>query len=413
MSRLSEGQRRIYHDIEIPLIPVLARMEEAGIRLDRDKLGEVERDIQERIVQLAETCFEAAGRKFKLRSRHELRDILFEELGLTPSKKVKDGWSTDSSVLEKLRDEHPLPGHVLAYRKLEKLRSTYLTKLPGYLAADGRIHTTFNQAMAATGRLSSNDPNLQNIPVRTFEGRRIRECFVPADGHVFLSADYSQVELRLLAHFSEDELLIDGFLRGDDIHARTAAEIFGVEPDAVTLELRSAAKAINFGLIYGMSAFRLAGDLQISRGEAQQYMDTYFDRMPRVRGWLDETREFVRANGYVETLFGRRRLIPEIYSKIFNERMGAEREAVNTRVQGTAADLIKLAMLRVDAALEHQKRRTRIVLQVHDELLLEVPTEELDAVRTLLSDEMTAAADLSVPLVVTTSDGLTWNDAHG
>ena len=217
----------------------------------------------------------------------------------------------------------------------------------------------------------------------------------------------------MLAHFSEDELLIDGFRRGDDIHARTAAEIFGVEPDAVTLELRSAAKAINFGLIYGMSAFRLAGDLQISRGEAQQYMDTYFDRMPRVRGWLDETREFVRANGYVETLFGRRRLIPEIYSKIFNERMGAEREAVNTRVQGTAADLIKLAMLRVDAALEHQKRRTRIVLQVHDELLLEVPREELDAVRTLLSDEMTAAADLSVPLVVTTSDGLTWNEAHG
>ena len=410
---LQEGQRFIYERLELPLIPVLAEMEGYGIRLDRDRIEEVDRDIAGRLNELEARCHELAGKTFNIRSRHELRDVLFTDLGLTPGKKVKDGWSTDSDVLEKLVDAHPLPGAVLEYRSLDKLRGTYLTKLPTYMAADGRIHSNFQQEVAATGRLSSIDPNLQNIPVRTFEGRRIRECFVPDPGHVFLSADYSQVELRVLAHFTKDPVLMAGFAGGEDIHKRTAIEVFKVPADQVTIDLRSAAKAINFGLIYGMSAFRLAGDLAIAKADAQRYMDEYFARMPAVKGWIEETKVHARAHGWVETLYGRRRLIPEIHAAAYNDRMGAEREAVNTCIQGTAADIIKLAMLRVRAALKAAGLKTRMLLQVHDELLLEVPEAEVEVARALVAEEMRAAAELVVPLVVNTATGRTWNEAHG
>lgn len=411
--KLEDGQRHVYEDIELPLVPVLARMEQLGIKLDTAAIAAVDADIAGRLEEVEAACHELAGKTFNLRSRHELRDVLFDDLKLTPGKRVKDGWSTASDVLEKIVDEHPLPGKVLEYRSLDKLRSTYLTKLPDFVADDGRIHTTFNQAIAATGRLSSVDPNLQNIPVRTFEGRRIRDCFVPEDGYVFLSADYSQVELRVLAHFTKDPILMDGFRSGADIHARTAVEIFGVDPDDVDVEKRSAAKAINFGLLYGMSAFRLARDLGISREEAQAWMDTYFERMPSVRGWIEETKASCHEHGWVETLYGRRRVIPEIHSRTFNERSAGEREAVNTRIQGTAADLIKMAMLKVDAALTASGTGARMLLQVHDELLLEVPEAEVEAVRTLVKGEMEGAATLDVPLVVTTATGMTWNEAHG
>ncbi|HMV67404.1 MAG TPA: DNA polymerase, partial [Myxococcota bacterium] len=410
---LQPGQRHVYEAIELPLLPVLAEMEGHGIRLDRERIGDVDRDIAARLDELEARCHALAGHPFNVRSRHELRDVLFTELGLTPTKKVKDGWSTDSDVLEKLVGAHALPGAVLEYRALDKLRGTYLTKLPTYIAADGRIHSTFQQEVAATGRLSSIDPNLQNIPVRSFEGRRIRECFVPDPGHVFLSADYSQVELRVLAHFTRDPVLMAGFAGGEDIHRRTAMEVFGVPEEQVTIELRSAAKAINFGLIYGMSAFRLAGDLAIPQADAQRYMDEYFARMPAVKGWIEETKVHARANGWVETLFGRRRLIPEIHAAAYNDRMGAEREAVNTCIQGTAADIIKLAMLRVRAALGERRLATRMLLQVHDELLFEVPEAEVEAATALVAEEMRAAADLMVPLVVNTAIGRTWNEAHG
>jgi len=413
VAQLDDGMRSVYRDIELPLVPVLAQMEESGILLDREALSVIDQDIRGRVTTLAEACQELAGKPFNVRSRHELREILFEDLGLPPSKKVKDGWSTASSVLEKLVDLHPLPAKILEYRKMDKLRSTYLSKLPGYVAEDGRIHTSFNQAVAATGRLSSNDPNLQNIPIRTFEGRRIRTAFVPKPGCVFLSADYSQVELRVLADLSEDELLETGFKAGDDIHARTASEVFGVPRDQVDVSLRSAAKAINFGLLYGMSAFRLAGDLQISREQAQKYMDSYFERMPRVRDWIESTKEAARASGMVTTRFGRRRLIPELHAAQYNERMAGEREAVNTCIQGTAADIIKLAMLAVSDALVEGGFSARMILQVHDELLLEVPETEVDQVTELVRREMENVVNLAVPLVVNTSIGHNWNEAHG
>jgi DNA polymerase-1 len=281
------------------------------------------------------------------------------------------------------------------------------------VAKDGRIHTTFNQAVAATGRLSSTDPNLQNIPVRTFEGRRIRDGFVAADGAVLMSADYSQVELRVLAHFCGAESMIESFRSGEDIHRRTASEVWKTPMAEVTSELRSAAKAINFGLLYGMSAFRLGRDLAIGRDEAQRYMDEYFARIPQVSKWIEDTKAVCRKTGFVETMFGRRRLIPEIYSKDYSERMAAEREAVNSVVQGTAADLIKIAMIRVHAALKAEDRRARLLLQVHDELLLEVPEDEIEPVRALVEREMMGVAELAVPLDVDIGWGRDWNRAKG
>ncbi len=411
LKRLEEGTGRVYHEIERPLMPVLCDMEDAGIRLDEEALGVVMKDIAGRVSEGEKRCWELAGRPFKVGSPREVAVILFDELGLPKSKKTKTGFSTDSGVLEKLSEHHDLPQAILDWRQLSKLLSTYLKKLPGFVADDGRIHTTFNQAVAATGRLSSTDPNLQNIPIRTFEGRRIRDCFVPEPGHVFLSADYSQVELRVLAHFCESGTLVDSFQKGEDIHRRTASEVWEIPIDEVTSDQRTAAKAINFGLLYGMSAFRLGRDLSISRDEAKQYMEDYFGRIPQVSAWIEATKTQCREEGYVETLYGRRRLIPEIYAKNFNDRGAGEREAVNTRVQGTAADIIKIAMIRVAEALQPYK--ARMLLQVHDELLLEVPEDELDAVKELVVREMSGAADLRVPLAVNVATGSNWNDAHG
>ncbi len=411
--KLEAGPRSVYETIELPLVPLLSAMEDAGIRVDLDVLSAARDAVHRQTEGLAEACFVAAGREFNLNSRHELRDLLFEELGLPAGKKVKDGYSTDSSVLEKLVDVHPLPGLILEHRRLTKLLSTYLDALPAAVRPDGRIHTTFNQAVAATGRLSSNDPNLQNIPIRTEDGRRIRDAFVPDPGCVFLSADYSQIELRVLAHYCGEGPLVDSFTAGEDIHRRTASEVFGTAPDAVTSAQRSAAKAINFGLIYGMSAFRLGNDLQISQKEAQRYMDEYFGRMPQVRDWLEATKGIAQERGYAETLFGRRRVIPDIHSRQWNLKKAAEREAVNTVIQGTAADLIKLAMLAVGARLRDGGFRARMLLQVHDELLLEVPEDEIARVEPVVRAAMEGVYDLAVPLVVNTATGANWNAAHG
>ena len=411
--RLGEGTRRVYEEIELPLMPVLADMEQAGIRLDRDVMAEIMRDIAKRVLELEKECHRILGRTFKVGSPKEVADILFTELKLPKSKRTKTGYSTDASVLDKLSEHHELPQAILDWRSLQKLENTYLRTLPGFVAKDGRIHTTFNQAVAATGRLSSQDPNLQNIPVRTFEGRRIRDGFVAEEGHVLMSADYSQVELRVLAHFCGSGALVESFRNEEDIHRRTASEVFGVSMDEVSADQRTAAKAINFGLMYGMSAFRLGRDLDISREDAQQYMDDYFGRIPQVSAWIEATKEKARDAGYVETLYGRRRLIPDIYSRDYADRMAAEREAVNTVVQGTAADLIKRAMIRVHGVLTNSKLRSRLLLQVHDELLLEVPRDEVTKVTALVVEEMMGAADLIVPLEVQVGTGHNWNDAHG
>ncbi len=411
--RLADGPRSIYEELELPLIEVLFEMEQRGIKLDVERIEEIAQDLRGRVAEAEARCHEILGRPFKVGSPKEVAEVLFHELGLTKSKRTKTGFSTDASVLDKLADEHPLPAAILHWRQLQKLESTYVSTLPTYVADDGRIHTTFNQAVAATGRLSSTDPNLQNIPVRTFEGRRIRDGFVAEEGQVLMSADYSQVELRVLAHFCGTGALVESFTAGEDIHRRTASEVWKVPMDEVTSELRSAAKAINFGLLYGMSAFRLGRDLEISRTEAQQYMDDYFGRMPEVQAWIEGTKKQAKEDGYVQTLYGRRRLIPELHARSFTERMAGEREAVNTVIQGTAADIIKRAMLRVHAALHASELEAKLLLQVHDELLLEVPKDQIEPTRELLVREMMAAADLIVPLVVNVGWGHNWNDAHG
>ncbi|MCB9676071.1 MAG: DNA polymerase I [Alphaproteobacteria bacterium] len=413
--RLDEGTRFIYEQVELPLLPILVEMEERGIAIDLHRLGEVRKDIQQRALDMEKKCQQIAGEPFNVGSPRDVSRILFDVLDLpkTHSQKRKTGWSTDATVLEKLEEYHELPTAILEYRQLQGLDSRYLSTLPDYVEGDGRIHTTYRQATAATGRLASADPNLQNIPIRSFEGRRIRECFVPAPGHVFLSADYSQVELRVLAHYTGAPALIESFRHGEDIHRRTASEVFKVPMEEVTFEQRNAAKAINFGLMYGMSAFRLGRDLNISRAEAEQYMQDYFGRMPTVQEWIEASKEACKRDGYVTTLYGRRRLIPEIYSKTFSERAQGEREAVNTRVQGTAADIIKLAMIRVDGALKASDLEARLLLQVHDELLLEVPEAEVGKTLELVVREMEAAAELAVPLDVNGATGANWNEAHG
>ncbi|TVQ91016.1 MAG: DNA polymerase I [Deltaproteobacteria bacterium] len=414
-SNLQEGTEYVYRQIELPLIPVLADMETRGIRLDVNMLAIIREEIAERVEQAEQACYQIVGREFTLGSVQQLREILFEELGYEPGKKTKTGYSTDSSVLEKLvgQRDPDLPAAILQWRELTKLLSTYLDKLPTFVhERDGRIHTSFNQAVAATGRLSSNDPNLQNIPVRLEEGRRIREAFIPEEGCFFLSCDYSQVELRILAHVCESQTLIEAFASGEDIHRLTAGRVFGKDPEQVTPELRNAAKAINYGLLYGMSAFRLARELGVSRTEAQRYMDDYFAGMPEVQGWIKEVRASAKVSGQVTTLYGRRRLLPGLSSKRWNERAAAEREAVNTVIQGTAADIMKLAMLAVHRRLREESLEARMLLQVHDELLLEVPRSELDQVRELVVGEMQGAAELSVPLVVNAAVGTSWREAH-
>jgi DNA polymerase-1 len=358
--------------------------------------------------------YEEAGQEFNINSPKQLAPILFEQRGLTPIKKTKTGPSTDAETLAQLRDFQgdALCALMLEYREYAKLKSTYVDPLPGTVAADGRIHTSFHQAVAATGRLSSNNPNLQNIPVRTEAGRRIRGCFKAKPGHRFLSIDYSQVELRILAHFCGEGPLVEAFRNGEDIHRRTAAEIFGVMAPLVTADQRRAAKAINFGIVYGMSAFRLARELRIPRGRAADYMKQYFARYPQVERFMESAKASAHEKGYAETLWGRRRILHGLKASNRNEREASERVAVNTPVQGTAADIIKAAMIQVHAMLKERFPASRLLLQVHDELVLEVPDADLDAVRVAVEHEMTNVVNLSVPLVVDSGDGETWDAAH-
>lgn len=400
--------RKVYEEIELPLIPVLARMEIAGIQVDPGTLQEISTELAERLDVATREIHQLAGEEFNINSTQQLATILYDKLGLTAGKKTKTGRSTDAETLEKI--DHPLAPAILAFRELYKLKNTYVDALPKLIAADGRIHTTYQQAVAATGRLSSLDPNLQNIPIRTAEGRRVRDCFVAKPGHLFVSVDYSQIELRVLAHYCGEGPLVESFRNGEDIHRRTASEIFGVMPGLVTAEMRRAAKAINFGLIYGMGAFRLGNELKIPRAQAQAYIDGYFQRLPQVRAYMESATARARELGYAETLFGRRRPITGLDAGNPMDRALAERKAMNTPIQGTAADLIKLAMIQVDKLL--QGTGATMLLQVHDELVLEVPEGDVDALIPKVKHAMESVASLAVPIVADAGKGRTWGQAH-
>ncbi len=399
--------------IELPLVEVLAAMEQNGVYVNRAHLAEKTEEVADRLQKIEAAIYEMAGHDFNLNSPKQLGVVLFEELGLPVRKKTKTGYSTNAEVLESLRLEHPIIEQILAYRLWSKLKSTYLDGIAGLIRTDtGRIHTSFNQTVTATGRLSSSDPNLQNIPVRTEEGRMIRALFEPGEGYDYLlSADYSQIELRLLAHMSGDENFIDAFKRGQDIHARTAAEVFGIPLDEVTPELRRHAKAVNFGIVYGISDFGLARNLHISRKEAGDYISRYFERYPGVRAFMDKVVAEAHETGYVTTMFGRRRELPAIKSRNFNQRMLAERMAMNTPIQGTAADVIKLAMIAAYRKLREAGVKSRILLQVHDELVLEVKESELETVQAILHEAMEHVVSLSVPLSIDVHWGRNWAEA--
>jgi DNA polymerase-1 len=404
----------VYEDIEQPLVPVLLQMEHRGVLVDRDLLKKQGAEIAKRLAELEVEAHKSAGQPFNLDSPKQLQEILFTKQGLPVRQKTGTGQpSTAENVLEELAEKYPLPRLILEYRGLAKLRSTYTEKLPEQVdARTGRVHTSYHQAVAVTGRLSSSDPNLQNIPIRTAEGRRIRQAFVAPEGHVLLSADYSQIELRIMAHLSGDEGLRRAFAEDGDIHRATAAEVFEVTPEKVTNDQRRAAKAINFGLIYGMSAFGLARQLGIERHAAQDYVTRYFGRYPGVRDYMERTRASARERGYVETVFGRRLYLPDIRSRDRNLQQYAERSAINAPMQGTAADIIKRAMIRVHAWLAESGLPAYLVMQVHDELVLEVAAGSLDKVRKKLVEIMCGAADLAVALKVDAGTGANWDDAH-
>ena len=403
----------VYTDIDLPLVGVLACMERVGAALDSKHLASLAHDAGLEIERLRSAIYEAAGREFNVDSPKQLSEVLFDEIGLKPIKKNQRGYSTDAKVLKELSAEHELPGLVLEYREYAKIKSTYIDALPRMVAGDGRIHTSFNEMVTTTGRLSSSDPNLQNIPVRTEFGRHIRTCFVPLnDGEVFLSADYSQIELRLLAHLSGDEHLIDAFCSGEDFHARTASRVFGIPVEEITPELRSRAKAVNFGIVYGQQAYGLAQSLDIPFYEAKEMIDRYFEAYPGVRRYLDDVVAQAHADGYAVTLFGRRRYIPELKAKNPAQRGFGERTAMNHPMQGTAADIIKLAMRRVLDTLVEGGYQTRLLLQVHDELDLSVPEHEVEEVSELVKNIMESVIELSVPLVADVSTGKNWAEAH-
>jgi DNA polymerase-1 len=408
------GSARIYSEIEMPLVEVLFAMERHGVLLDTERLAELSREFGEKMREVEARAHEQAGRPFNLNSPRQIQEILFDLHGLKPVRRTPSGQpSTDEESLEELALDHPLPRLILDYRSLAKLKSTYTDKLPGMIhPGTGRVHTNYAQAVAVTGRLASNEPNLQNIPIRTPEGRRIREAFIAPPGARIVSADYSQVELRIMAHISRDANLLAAFAAGQDIHRATAAEIFGVAPSEVSAEQRRYAKVINFGLIYGMSAFGLARSLGIERAAAQRYMDRYFSRYPGVAEYMERTRRLARERGYVETVFGRRLWLPDIGSSNSARRQAAERAAINAPMQGTAADLIKMAMIAVHRWIAARGLRSRLILQVHDELVLEVPHEELDEVKSELPRRMSGVAQLAVPLVVEVGAGPNWERAH-
>ena len=412
-SKLEElGMLSLLINLELPLCPVLARMEREGVLVDRKALREFGVQLREGIDREEQTIYDLAGEKFNILSPKQLGHILFEQLGLPPVKKTKTGYSTNAEVLEKLRPHHEIIGHILEYRQLTKLNSTYVEGLTKVIAPDGRIHTSFQNTVTATGRLSSVEPNLQNIPVRTALGAEMRRMFGAAEGCVLVDADYSQIELRLLAHISGDEAMISGFHSGDDIHTITASQVFGVEPEAVTPDMRRAAKAVNFGIVYGISAFALSDDLHVSMAQAKEYMEKYFEHYAGVRAYMSRIVEQGKADGFVSTLYRRRRWLPELKSSNFNMRSFGERVALNMPIQGTAADIIKLAMIRVDSRLRAEGLQARLVLQVHDELIVECPESEAEQVQGLLKEEMEGVAALSVPLLADAKIGKTWAECH-
>lgn len=402
----------LYTDVELPLCPVLARMEQAGFLVDRKALYDFGERLTSSIEQLQQSIWTLAGEPFNIQSPKQLGNVLFERLMLPAGKKTKTGWSTNAAVLDKLRGKHPIIEQILDYRTLTKLKSTYADGLLKEISADGRIHTNFQMTVTATGRLSSTEPNLQNIPVRRELGAQIRKMFVASPGKVLVDADYSQIELRLLAHIANDETMIAAFRSGEDIHAVTASQVFGVPLDEVTPLQRSHAKAVNFGIVYGISAFSLAQDIGVFQNEAKAYMDSYFAKYHGVREYMTRVVEQAKADGYVTTLFGRRRDLPELKSSNFNLRSFGERVALNMPIQGTAADIIKAAMVRVDARMRAEHLQARLLLQVHDELIVECPKEEAETVRGILIEEMEHVVDYRVPLLVDAKIGASWAEAH-
>jgi len=406
--------KKVYQEIEIPLIYVLSRIERNGVLIDEKMLAAQSIELGKQIDALQQKAHEIAGESFNLGSPKQIQAILFEKQNLPVIKKTPKGQpSTAEDVLQELALDYPLPKVILEYRSASKLKSTYVDKLPMQInERTGRVHTSYHQAVAATGRLSSSDPNLQNIPVRSGEGRKIRQAFIAPQGFDIVAADYSQIELRIMAHLSGDERLLDAFSNGIDVHQATAAEVFAVSTDEVSKDQRRSAKAINFGLIYGMSAFGLAKQLGINRSAAQTYVDLYFERYPGVKKYMDETRELAHEQGYVETVYGRRLYLPEINSKNAMRRQYAERTAINAPMQGTAADIIKRAMINVQHWLDSEKSSTQIIMQVHDELVLEIRQEDRQAHSEKISNLMAEAANLRVPLLVDVGHGANWDEAH-
>ncbi|UCG11260.1 MAG: DNA polymerase I [Deltaproteobacteria bacterium] len=406
-------QFSLLHDMEMPLVPVLTRMEMNGVRVDVKRLKRLAAEFGERLESSAQKIYTLAGGRFNINSPQQLGHILFNQLGLPMGKKTKTGYSTAMDVLSALTPHHPLPEEVLNYRSLMKLKSTYVDPLPRLVDPEsGRLHTSYNQTVTVTGRLSSSEPNLQNIPVRSEEGREIRRAFVPDSGCQLISADYSQIELRILAHYTGDRALVEAFRRGEDIHRRTAAEIFGGDPGAITPEMRRQAKTINFGIIYGMTPYRLAKDLNIPQGLAREIIGRYFERYQGVRSYVARMPKVGREKGFVTTLFQRKRYLPDLHSRNRNLRQFAERTAVNTPIQGSAADIIKLAMIRIDAKLLQKKLPARMIMQVHDELVLEVETTAAEEVGVLVQSAMESVASLDVPLLVDIGYGANWDEAH-
>ena len=404
----------VFEKIEMPLVPVLSRMERRGVLIDKDKLKTQSQQLSKRLLELEQEAYKEAGEEFNLGSPKQIQAILFDKHGLPVISKTPTGQpSTAESVLQELADEYSLPRLILETRALSKLKSTYTDKLPEMIdAVSGRVHTSYQQAVAATGRLSSTDPNLQNIPIRSEEGRRIRQAFIAQEGYKLVAADYSQIELRIMAHLSGDAGLVNAFKAGEDIHRATAAEVFGVSTDQVTNDQRRSAKAINFGLIYGMSAFGLARQLNIARGEAQSYIDLYFSRYPGVKEYMERTRETAKQQGYVETVFGRRLYLPDINASNMQRRQYAERTAINAPMQGTAADIIKLAMIELDKEIISQQHDIRMIMQVHDELVFEVNASIVEQSVVMIREKMVSAAQLTIPLVVDVGVGSNWDEAH-
>jgi DNA polymerase-1 len=412
-SRLRDETLKLYEELELPLIDVLADMEMTGVKVDREHLKKMSTKLSKALKKHEDEIYAMAGEMFNINSPKQLAVILFEKLGLPAKKKTKTGYSTDMSVLEELADGHELPAMIVNYRQLTKLKSTYIDALPLEInQKTGRVHTSYNQTVAATGRLSSSDPNLQNIPIRSDLGKEIRQAFVAEGDDWLLSADYSQIELRILAHLSGDPALIKAFKNNEDIHTRTAAEIFGQPLDGVDEDARRMAKAVNFGIVYGLSAFGLSRQLKISPGEAKAFIDQYFDLYKNVKTFMDSTIEEARQCGYTVTMMNRRRYLPDLHSKNRQVRESAERVAINSPVQGSAADMIKLAMIRLHQLLPKQKLKSKMIMQVHDELVFECPVNEKREVEALVKKEMENVLLMQVPIIVHSEWGKNWDEAH-